>query len=283
MKYQSLIFLVLIGSNLLTWNSVIFNGPKSDLNIYFLDVGQGDGSFVRLPGGVDILIDGGPGRATLDSLSRVLPDADRYIDLAVVTHPQLDHFGGFIDIFKKYEIGAVIWNGREGTAAAWPELVKLIEEKNIRTIKLKEGDKITYADNVFDVLSPNNTFLKSKELNDTGLVMRLESEGIKALFTADIGQNIEDYLIAKYDMDIDILKVGHHGSRFSSSTEFLGETTPVVSSVSVGAKNRYGHPTKQALASIASADSSIYRTDEDGTVHVEANNGKINIYQSSGD
>ncbi len=281
MRYQSLIFLVLIGSNLLIWNSVIFGASNSNLNLYFLDVGQGDGSLVRLPGGVDVLIDGGPGRATLNSLSRVLPQTDRYIDLAVITHAQLDHFGGFIDIFKNYAIGAVIWNGREGTAAAWPELAKLVEEKNIKTVVLKEGDKITYGDNVFDVLSPGPAFLKSKELNDTGLVLKLESKGAKTLFTADIGENIESYLIKKYDLDIDILKVAHHGSRFSSSEDFLFETTPLISSVSSGAKNRYGHPTKQALAAISVAHSSLYRTDEDGTVHVEVDDGKIRIYQSN--
>lgn len=280
MKYQSLIFLVLIGSNLVVWNAIASSGPKSELNIHFLDVGQGDSTLVELSGGVQVLIDGGPGRATINSLSRVLPSTDRYIDLAVITHPQLDHFGGFVDVLKNYKIGAVVWNGREGTAAVWPQLKELIKEKNITTIILKEGDKITYGDSVFDVLSPNGTFLKSKELNDTCIVLELKSEGVKALFTGDIGQNIEDYLTEKYDMDSDILKVAHHGSRFSSSSKFLAEATPAVSSISVGAKNTYGHPTKQTLANIASANSSLYRTDKDGTVRVRVDNGKINIYQS---
>src|SRR3989338_9697554 len=109
MKYLSLSFLVLIGFNLFVWYYVV-GGGEDGLDVYFLDVGQGDSEFLVLPGGAKILIDGGPGKEVLFELARVLQPTDRYIDLVVLTHPQLDHYGGLFDVIERSKVRALIFN-----------------------------------------------------------------------------------------------------------------------------------------------------------------------------
>ena len=285
MKFLLSICLVLIGFNIFVYNAIsAYANSAPYLDLYFLDVGQGDSELAILPGPdgekIKVLIDGGPGRATLGALSKVIPATDRYIDLIILSHDSLDHFGGLIDILGRYKVGALLWTGRSGTANAWADFERAVKESEVRTIILKEGDNITYKDSRFDVLMPNKAFLNSKEPNDAMLVLRLESEGSRTLFTGDIGyktMNPEKYLVDEYDIDIDILKVGHHGSKYSSSAEFMAEASPRVSIVEVG-KNSYGHPTKEAMARVADIGSSIYRTDLDGTVHIRLKDGIINVY-----
>lgn len=266
-----LIILFLIIFDIFVWQQVVFGGVNKNPEVYFLDVGQGDSEMAILPGRVKVLIDSGPDNKILDELSQILKPTDRYIDLIILSHPQLDHFGGLIDVLKRYQIGAFIFNGRRGESSAFQDLEKIIKENKIPVIILAEGDKIKYAENRFDVLSPSKESLKSYELNDTTLVLKLESQGAKILFTGDITQKIEDELVAKYDIDIDVLKISHHGSKFSSSEEFLKETSPKISVIEVG-KNSYGHPTKKVLGNLASIGSQVFRTDKNGTVKLVIDN-----------
>jgi competence protein ComEC len=275
MKYLSLIFLVLIGFNIFAWYYVV-SGGQSNLDVYFLDVGQGDSELVVLPGGVQVLIDGGSDKGVLFELSKVLPKTDRYIDLVVMTHAQLDHFGGLYDVVERYKIGAFIAPDREGESDAWDDFIRLINEKEIPVVLVGAGDLISFKDSSLAVLSPNEEFLKNDEINESSVVLGLDSEGVKVLFTGDIGFETENYLVDTYDIDTDILKVGHHGSKFSTGLNFLAEATPRISVIEVG-KNRFGHPTGVVLSRLQSVGSSIYRTDQDGTVHIEASDGVIGV------
>jgi len=222
-----------------------------------------------------MLIDGGPDKSVLFELSKILPKTDRYIDLVMMTHAQLDHFEGLYDVVDRYKVGAFVSTGREGTSEAWREFEKLLAEKGVPVILLGAGDKITYKDSVFDVLSPNKEFLDNPEINESSLVLELESEGSKSLFTGDIGFVTENFLTDTYDMNLDILKVAHHGSRYSSGITFLQEATPRISVIEVGKNNTFGHPTEAALSRLKSVGTSIYRTDQDGTVRFEVKNGLV--------
>ena len=155
MKYSSLIFLVLIGFNIFIWYYVV-SGAHDDLNIYFLDVGQGDSELVVLPGDIKVLIDGGPGKGVLFELSEVLPKTDKYLDLIVMTHAQLDHFGGLYDVVNRYKVGAFVTTGRDGESEAWNDFAKLLKEKRIPVILVSAGDVVKYKDRIFLVLSPTN-------------------------------------------------------------------------------------------------------------------------------
>ena len=275
-----LIFLVVF--DFLVWKSIILNKPNSDTELYFLDVGQGDSELVILPGGVKILIDAGPNNKIVSELESVLRSTDRYIDLLVLSHPETDHFNGFIDVLKRYQVGAFIYNGRAGSAQSWKELAKIVEENKIPVFVLGQRDKIKNQDDFFEILSPNADFLRSKKLNDTSLVVKFVNNDkqtqIKALFTGDIGEKNEKYLADNFDIKADILKVGHHGSKYSSSDYFLKAVSPKISAIEVG-KNSYGHPTKEVLDRLALVGSRIFRTDQNSIVKLSVKGNEINIFK----
>jgi len=279
-KYLKIVLAVLVGLDMLIWFLILFpagGSSASGLELYFLDVGQGDSSLIRLAGGVDLLIDGGPPNGRLEkNLAKILPIQDRYIDLVMISHPQLDHFGGLIEVFKNYKVGAVLTSNQVSQQAAWQELEKVIEEKGIRRIILSAGDKIKYQDSYFDILSPRTSDW-AKDINDMSIVTILNTGGLKALLGGDISGKKEKELANLYDLDVDILKVSHHGSRFSSDSEFLKEVSPAIAIVETG-KNSYGHPTKEALGRLANFSSQIYRTDEYGLIKLLLEGGTLKVY-----
>ena len=250
---------------------------EGPLNVYFLDVGQGDSELVVLPGGVKILADGGPDKEVLFELDRILPATDRYIDLLVVSHAQLDHFGGLRDVLDRYRVGAVLFNGREGTGSVWGEFRRELTDENVPLIVIGGGDKIVYGDNYFDVLSPSGELLQEPDLNDTSLVMKLVSGGAKILFTGDIGPTAEEYLVGRSDIDVDVLKVAHHGSRYSTSQAFVDKASPALSVIEVGINNTFGHPAESVLQRLWRAGSIVYRTDQNGRVRLVIRDGKIGV------
>ncbi|MEK7086731.1 MAG: ComEC/Rec2 family competence protein [Patescibacteria group bacterium] len=249
---------------------------KDDLKLYFLDVGQGDSELAILPGGAKILIDGGPPNGkVLENLARILPPNERYIDLVMVSHAQLDHFGGLIEVLRRYRVGAFLWNGRDGNSKAWAEFKKILEEYSVRGIVLTAPDKIHYGESQFEILAPLPKFLKSEELNDTAIVAKLSSKNSEILFTGDIGFGVEKALPAS---DVDILKVAHHGSKYSSGAEFLSAVKPEIAVIEVG-KNNYGHPTEETLSRLENAGAKTYRTDRDGTIKFLINGQTIKIFK----
>jgi len=283
MNLKIKIFIVaLIFFDFFIWRAIIFNGPNKNFQTYFLDVGQGDSELAVLPGNIKILIDGGPNNKILENLSKIFPPTDRYIDLIILSHAETDHFTGLIEVAKRYQVGAFIFNGLDGKTNAWPEFLKILKNKNVPIIALAAGDRIKYLDNRVNVIWPekNNLPKITKTLNETALVLILKSRGVGVLFAGDIGFKTENQLLEKkYNLNVDILKVGHHGSKFSTSEEFLKAVNPKISIIEVG-KNSYGHPTKEVLNRLASIKSKIFRTDRDGLVKITTDNGKLLIFKS---
>lgn len=271
-QYLILIFIILISTNIFVARAIYLENQPENLELYFLDVGQGDGELIDF-GDVQILVDGGPNPKILSSLGKALAPTDRYIDLVIVTHPELDHFGGLTDVLKDYQVGAVISNGRRGTIGAYLDFQKVIAEEKIQEITVLAGDEIKFEDVVIKILWPTATAARGKKTNESGIVFLLEKNDpsgraiLKALYTADTGFETERILANKYDLGAHILKVGHHGSKYSTDRKFLDEVSPLVSVLEVG-KNNYGHPTAEVLGRLASVGSQIFRTDQNGTVKV---------------
>lgn len=276
-NYAAWLLAVLVALDFLIWRAIFISHAAARPELYFFDVGQGDSQLVSLPGGVRLLIDGGAGTKVLDGLARALPPASRYIDLVLLTHPQLDHFGGLIEVVKKYDVGTFITSGAKSSTRSYQELLGLISDKRLPFVVLGAGDRIRYGDYILEILGPPAANLTSKDLNDASLVTLLRAAGFKALYTGDIGFDYENQLAAIYDLGADILKVPHHGSKYSSGQNFLNEVKPKVAVIGVG-KNSYGHPTREALARLASTGSLIYRTDRDGTLKVIFDGHKLKIY-----
>lgn len=245
--------------------------------IYFFDVGQGDSQLIKLPEGVQILIDGGPpNRRVLNELASALATNDRYIDLVILTHPQLDHFGGLMDVFKSYQIGALIWNGRDGTANAFAEFKEIVKESGVDILVLGKGDKIKHKDALINILSPDKNLIRAKDLNDTSIVAQLSFEGTKVLFTGDISEDVEKVINIS---GAHLLKVPHHGSKYSSSQRFLNFVKPKAAVIQVGG-NSYGHPTKEVLSRLEKVGAQVFRNDLHGTIRAVLDRGKIKIYKA---
>ncbi|MEK7608496.1 MAG: MBL fold metallo-hydrolase [Patescibacteria group bacterium] len=254
------------------WNRIFTETGSSKNEVYFFDVGQGDSSLVQFDSGARIMTDGGPDSSILRAIRSELPEGS-YIDIAIISHPQLDHFGGFSHLLARYKFGTFIINGRtpEGEARIrWNALLGEIKKRNIPIIVLGAGDSIKQGESVIRILSPDPMIIESGELNDTSLVEKVETKDWTMLLVGDAGSNLERYLISKEEkLSANILKVGHHGSKFSSSNDFLQAVGPEVALIGVGAENRYGHPSAGILTVLSRLGSAVFRTDVNGTIHVK--------------
>lgn len=277
-----LIFLA--GLNFLIWDRIVFSAAGPDiLEIYSLAVGQGDSQLIRLPGGVKLLIDGGPPTGgLLSALADVLPANDRRIDLVMISHPQLDHFGGLVELVKRYDVGLILTNGQESSQPAYQALTEAAEEKTIRFLPLAQGDSVIYDGSRLDVFWPPANRTSVQDPNDDALVVWLAAKNATTLFTGDIPAAIEKRVAAWLPGPADVLKVAHHGSKNSSAADFLAAIRPKVSLIGVG-KNSYGHPAPATLERLAAAGSTFYRTDLDGTVKLVIDGRKIEIFKEGVD
>lgn len=255
--------------DLFLWYTAFFP-PSSELSLYFLNVGQGDSELIELPGPrpARLLIDSGPpGGGVTTALSPILPALGRRVDIALATHADLDHSGGFLDIFSHYPISVFAESGLPGSTAAWRKVQNSLTERQIPSVFLRAGDRILYASSTVSVLYPPPD-AAGINTNVNAIVLLIDSGGHRAIFTSDIDSATEEKITARYNLkDIDILKVAHHGSKYSSSPAFLDAIRPSLSVIEVG-RNSYGHPTPAALANLAAVGSRIFRTDQNGTVKI---------------
>jgi competence protein ComEC len=263
-------------ANLAVWSGFIQTQPDFLMHVNFYDVGQGDSIFIQTHMGNQILIDGGPSDSVLKHLGDDMPFFDRTIDMLILTHAHTDHVGGLIDVMKRYKVKKLVLPEVEFHSGAYDEFLRLADEKQIEKIFARAGQRI-YLDSatVFDIYFPQGKIsevhstgsyqLESDDLNDTSVFGKLSFGKTKILLTGDAGFNIERQLLPQFDLDADLLKVGHHGSRHSTSKEFLSEVTPQYAVIQVG-KNNYGHPTQETLDNLAASQVQVFRNDLDKTV-----------------
>ena len=232
-----------------------------ELSLYFFSVGQGDSEMV-VSDGVHMLIDGGRGDRVLSALERTIPWYQKRIDVLVISHPEQDHLGGLFDVVTYYDVGVVVWNGQRNTL--WNEFASLLSEYDIPVVVLGAGDALSFGDVKVDVLWP---FTLGSETNDNSLVLRMTTPYGKALYTGDISSVSEASLVSQYTIDVDVMKLPHHGSKYSSSRALLSAASPLLSIVEVG-KNSYGHPTADVIQRVEEVGSMLFRTDTDGDLKV---------------
>ncbi len=272
---SALILIVLLGFTGYVWFS-IFSGTGAHVNgndiIHFLDVEQGDSQLLSM-GPVQMITDFGPDMAITRSLAATLPSSKRRIDIALITHPEKDHYGGLRFLLDQYDIGVVLWNGYEkatGVSPEWDDLQRRIRENHIPMIAIGAGDTIRYAGRRIAILSPDPLLLGGGSTNEGGIVQNVFARGFTALLTADTGFTTEQYLLSKnINLSADILKIGHHGSKYSSSDNFLRAVNPRIAVIQVGKGNTYGHPSPETLSRLASSTTAtVLRNDEKGTISV---------------
>lgn len=257
--------------NIFAWLAVCDLSQGHYLEINFFNVGQGDAIFIETPARQQILIDGGPDPSILTKLSREMPFFDRTIDLVILTHPEKDHIAGLFEVLKRYKIKTILWTGVVRDTDEWQEWVNLIRKEKADIKIAQKGERILLKKEnpeiFIDILNPQEN-LKDKESkntsNDTSIVASLKVGGNSILFTGDIGKPTEKKL-AEENINADILKIAHHGSKYSSSDEFLEKVSPTAAVISVG-KNNYGHPTEEVLAKLNNFGIKLLRTDYDGDI-----------------
>ncbi len=282
-------FLILILSGILI---AIFEIPDSNLHLIACDVGQGD-AILMVYKNTQILTDGGlPNGKVTECLSRHLPFWDREIEVVVNTHPQLDHYGGLIEVFKNYKVDIFVANSLDASATEYQVLKKEVGSQGVRVIDPMSGLTIRSGLISYDIFWPTHQFLEEngagqalgllggftskRDPNDFSVQAILSLGEFDALLTGDIGSNIGDLVIPNLPMrTMEYIKVPHHGSKNGLTADYLKAIEPRVAVISDGRNNRYGHPHEEILKILRDYDIKILRTDEMGDIEIVSDGKKF--------
>jgi competence protein ComEC len=244
----------------------------SKAHIFMLDIGQGDSFLIEAANGKTLLIDGGRDTTVLSELSKVLPVGHNTIDVMIATHPDADHIGGLQYVLDRYHVGLFLTSQVTADTKTFTALYKELQKEHITSYYVRRGMVITLdaADKTtFTVLFPDRD-TTNWITNPASVVGRLQVGVRSALFTGDSTSSVEHFLVQTDPQDLhsDILKLGHHGSKFSSSTEYLQAVSPVLGLISAGINNKYGHPNVQTVGRLQTLDIPWISTQQKGTVEL---------------
>ena len=248
------------------------NSIQELMRVHFIDVGQADSAFIELGNGQTMLIDAGrdsSGTAIIDYINELQYDT---IDYVVASHPHDDHIGGMASVLNNFKIGKMYMPKQAHTITAFSNMLDVIENKNIELYTAKAGTSILSSGIIdIDILAPFSD--SDSNLNNVSAVVRITYGKTVILFTGDAEKVIENQLLNS-GIDADVLKVGHHGAGSASSSSFIKAVSPDIAVISVGEGNSYGHPHADTLAILNEVGAKIYRTDEQGTIVVTADQNK---------
>ncbi|MFH1402309.1 MAG: ComEC/Rec2 family competence protein [Patescibacteria group bacterium] len=271
-KIRKILLSLFLGITVFIWYAVGAEERGGLLTVAFLDVGQGDAIFIESPSGKQILIDSGPNKKVLRELSKQMPFYDRTLDMLIVTHPDGDHIGGFPAILEAFQIGTILRTGVNCQTELCAELDKQIATQNIAEKIASRGMRLDLGDGVFlDILFPDRD-ATDFESNLSSLIIKLVFGENSFLLTGDSPQEIEKYLVVldAENLATDVLKIGHHGSRTSTSELFVGFVNPTLAIISVGANNKYGHPHQEVLDILKNFEIKVLRTDQDSAIVIKS-------------
>jgi competence protein ComEC len=275
---------VVVAALALAFGGIAAARPDGWTRITVLDVGQGDAILVEGAMGGRVLIDGGPDpdrlRALLDAR---VPAWDRRIDVVVLTHPHEDHAAGLVGLLGRYRIGNFFEPGMAGPGPGYIALAGLLENSGQHRGRLATGDRFTVDAGAFRVLWPDRGSVPATPsdegtgINNVSIVLQLTVGRCTFLLMGDVEQGIDPILLGRGLPRADMLKVAHHGSGTATTQPFLDAVRPRVAVVSVGAKNRYGHPNRQTIARLEGATDHLFRTDRDGSVTVATDGTALRV------
>jgi competence protein ComEC len=240
---------------------------NTTMQVWFLDVGQGDATLIITPEGKQILIDAGPNNTVLAKLGAILPPWDRSIDAIVVTHPDADHLTGFVKILDRYRVGEVITSGADAYSAVVDSFDEAVDREHMQVTLVKAGDRLTFDGVTLETLWPLTTLKDTypQNRNNASVTFRVEYGQTTILLTGDAEEEAEAGF-ASSAHDVDVYKVGHHGSITSTTIDLLNLITPEYAVISAGFGNRHGHPHPIVLDRLEDAQTTIFRTDFQGDI-----------------
>ncbi len=240
--------------------------PGEEIAVHFIDVGQGDAVLIETQDG-NILIDAATRAAGDIVVQYLVRRGIRELDVVIGTHPHADHIGGLIDVFKAFRVHRIIDSGEPHTTVTFDDYLTEIEkqvEAGHATYEIPTGQVITMGAMILTVLGPEGDL---GSLNDNSVVCRVDFGDTSFLFTGDAEKAAEESLLRRgVNLEADLLKIGHHGSRTSTTQAFLDAVSPAYGVIMAGEGNRYGHPHEEVLTRLVSAGVNIFRTDVHGTV-----------------
>jgi competence protein ComEC len=281
MTRRTRFFLFILAAIFLISIALFLFSPKSEKNleVIFLDVGQGDSILIKSPFGQKILIDGGPDNSVLSGLGKELTWWDRKIDLMILTHPHDDHVTGLIGVLKRYKVEKILYTGTLHNSPNYLKWLEVIKEKKIHLVIADKKQKIILGEDlILEIIYPDKNFLNkhSPNLNNTSIVARLIHEKNSFLFTGDIEEETELELVGKnIDLGANVLKVAHHGSDTSSLDKFLKAVSPKIAIILVGEDNNFDFPSRRVLRRLEENNIKILRTDIDGTIGLISDGERI--------
>lgn len=271
----------------------LFSAPAVDgkLRMNFLSVGHGDALLINLPDGRTMLVDGGgylyeTGR---DFGERYLVPALHglgvcKIDIMVLTHPHPDHLGGLPAVAEQFAVGEFWHGGCVTQGSDYQRLMQALQQQHTKVCNLKQGDQVLLAKGLtVMVMSASDEQDRLADANDASVVLLLKQDRFSALLMGDAGHEVEAHLLRKGIGSVSLLKVGHHGSRGSSSEEFLHAVRPQFAIVSVAADNRFGLPAPETVAGITRCGAQLYRTDQNGSIQVISDGNNFSISSLTAD
>jgi competence protein ComEC len=254
----------------------IINAPaKGKLSVYFLNIGQGDATYIKTASGDDILIDGGKNEAgpTVVNYLKQLGVDD--LEVLISTHPDADHVGGLDNVLYAFRVNAVYAPKVSHTTDTFKDFLLAVKAQGLKIKEAKAGVSLSLANVTAKFVGPVKAY--GDDLNDWSAVLHLAYGDSTFLFTGDAEKKSEmDMIRTNQTLQADLLKVGHHGSKSSTSTAFLKVVSPKYAVISVG-KNSYGHPTATILSRLKAAKITTYRTDLNGTVIAISDGKKTSI------
>lgn len=233
------------------------------LEVHYIDVGQGDCTLIKC-GDKSMLIDAGDNDKGTLIQNYLQKQGISRLDYVIATHPDSDHIGSMDVILYKFPCDTVIMTDVKRDTRTYRDVIKVIEDKQYKVTRPQVGDVYKLGDAEFTILAPVSEY---KDVNNTSIGIRLTYGNNSFVFTGDgEGQAEKDILTNGMNLDCDVYKVAHHGSKDSTSKEFLNAMSPAYAVISCGADNSYGHPHSRVLKELSYRGIEVFRTDEDGTV-----------------
>ncbi|MFT7644917.1 MAG: competence protein ComEC [Candidatus Paceibacteria bacterium] len=279
LKIRIFVLLVLAGASVLLWfpNVTSSSTTSNYLTVRFLDVEQGDAIQVITPDGYEMLIDGGPSSAVLLELAKDRSFFDRSIDVVMATHPDTDHVAGLSDVFERYSVSWLFETSVESKTSAAVAYRRAAQDEGAHIITAQAGQTVQLgASTTVRILSPKGDTTHWSS-NSASIIVQIIYGDIEFMLTGDAPSSIEEYLVGKYSntLESEVLKLGHHGSKTSSSDIFLDAVEPQFVVVSAGKDNRYGHPHSDVVEKAEERGSEIVSTTESGTITFETDGNTV--------
>lgn len=252
--------------------------PSSDLEVHFIDVGQGDSILIKSEG-ENMLIDGGKRSVSEKLVNYLKEEGVEEIKYVVGTHPHEDHIGGLIEVLNNFNVKNIMMPNIVSNTIVFEDLLDAIDRENLKIKKPIPLDSFYIGKSQMIVLGPNSE--EYSLTNDYSIVLKLQNDKNSFIFTGDAEKKSEGEIVEAHKslLKADVLKAGHHGSKTSSTTEFLDAVKPEHVVISVAKKNGYGHPDKEVLDLFNKKNIKTYRTDDMGTIVAKSDGRNIEFFK----